>query len=54
MKDDTLFDAYRNMADTFLDHARAEREDQAWRTFVEYWNGKGAWGMMSERAYIEC
>jgi pimeloyl-ACP methyl ester carboxylesterase len=47
--DDALFNAYHNMAETFLEHAKAGREDLAWRGFVEYWNGPDAWEKMSEK-----
>ena len=45
-----LFDAYRTMAEAFMEVANAGREDDAWRGFVDYWNGTGTWDGMPEKA----
>ena len=45
-----IFDEYMEMADVFLDHADAGRDEDAWRLFIDYRNGAGAWAGLSEKA----
>lgn len=41
--DEAAFQEYHDMAQTFLSHAAAGRLEEAWRGFVDYRNGPGAW-----------
>lgn len=45
-----IFDEYIEMAAEFLDHADAGRDEDAWRLFIDYRNGEGAWAGLSEKA----
>ena len=47
---DPLFDEYRGMAEGFVRHARAGRDEEAWALFLDYRNGPGTWAGMAEKA----
>jgi pimeloyl-ACP methyl ester carboxylesterase len=47
---DPLFGEYRDMAEDFVRHARAGRENDAWALFLDYRNGPGTWVGTPEKA----
>jgi pimeloyl-ACP methyl ester carboxylesterase len=47
---DPLFGEYRDMAEGFVQHARAGQDEEAWALFLDYRNGPGTWAGMAEKA----
>jgi len=45
-----LFEGYKRMVKAFISNAQADRKYEAWRNFVDYWNGDGSWESMSDKA----
>jgi pimeloyl-ACP methyl ester carboxylesterase len=45
-----VFEAYRRMAEAFIANAQAGHEEEAWRGFMDYWNGAGTWEALSDTA----
>jgi pimeloyl-ACP methyl ester carboxylesterase len=41
--EDRVFREWADIADTFMSHAAAGRAQEAWRAFIDYRNGPGAW-----------
>jgi len=45
-----LFAEYRALAEGFIAHAVAGKEEEAWRTFLDLRNGAGTWAGLPEKA----
>ena len=48
--EDSLFREYSEMAQGFMDNVAAGNTNEAWRIFLDYRNGPGTWGAMSDAA----